>query len=50
MYKSFEEMAESESKREDGIDFVVITTPNYLHYKAAKVFWRMGLMWFVINR
>lgn len=37
-YDSYEEMAEKESQREDGIDFVSICTPNFLHYKIAKTF------------
>jgi predicted dehydrogenase len=38
LYRSFEEMAEAEAKRDDGIDFVVIVTPNGNHYPAAKAF------------
>jgi predicted dehydrogenase len=38
LYASFDEMAEQESKRPDKIDFVVIVTPNYAHYAAAKAF------------
>jgi predicted dehydrogenase len=30
-YGSYQEMIASESKRADGIDFVVITTPNHMH-------------------
>lgn len=37
-YKDYKEMAEAESKREDGIDFVSICTPNFLHYEIAKEF------------
>jgi len=37
-YKDFEEMAQKESKREDKPDFILITTPNHLHYKVAKTF------------
>jgi predicted dehydrogenase len=37
-YKTFEEMAEKESQREDGIDYVIIVTPNDLHYSVAKNF------------
>lgn len=43
VYTSFKEMAETESKREDGIDFVTIVTPNSTHYKAAKVFLENGI-------
>ncbi|WP_068345210.1 Gfo/Idh/MocA family protein [Kosmotoga arenicorallina] len=42
-YKSFEEMAEKEAQRDDGIDFVSITVPNYLHYKVAKAFLEKGI-------
>ena len=31
IYRSHEEMAEAEAAREDGIDFVVICTPNCFH-------------------
>lgn len=34
-YGSYQEMIASESKRPDGIDFVVITTPNHLHLPIA---------------
>jgi len=34
-YGSYQEMFASESKRADGIDFVVITTPNHLHLPIA---------------
>jgi predicted dehydrogenase len=43
LYKTFEEMAEGESKRPDPIDFVVIVTPNVTHYPAAKAFLRRGI-------
>lgn len=43
LYKSFEEMAEAEGKREDKIDFVVIVTPNNLHYAVAKAFLKQGI-------
>ena len=42
-YRSYEEMAEKESQREDGIDFVSITAPNHLHYKVAKAFLEKGI-------
>ncbi|WP_058185662.1 Gfo/Idh/MocA family protein [Terracidiphilus gabretensis] len=35
-YVSWEEMLAAEKQREDGIDFVVITTPNHLHLPIAK--------------
>ena len=34
-YASYQEMIEAERKREDGIDFVVIATPNHLHLPIA---------------
>lgn len=42
-YKSFQEMAEEEGSREDGIDFVTITAPNNVHYEAAKAFLENGI-------
>lgn len=36
LYRSYEEMLEAESKREDKIDFVVIVTPNKFHFDIAK--------------
>ncbi len=38
VYKDYKEMAREESKRDDGIDFVVIVTPNNTHYEIAKEF------------
>ncbi|HCL66543.1 MAG TPA: oxidoreductase [Rhizobium sp.] len=37
-YGSFEEMAEREAARPDGIEAVSIVTPNNLHYPAARAF------------
>ncbi|NUQ27138.1 MAG: Gfo/Idh/MocA family oxidoreductase [Acidobacteriaceae bacterium] len=42
-YGSFAEMAELESKREDGIDVVAIVTPNDTHYAIAKAFLDAGI-------
>lgn len=42
-YRSFEEMAEAESKRPDGIEVVSIVTPNHLHHAPAKVFLEAGI-------
>jgi predicted dehydrogenase len=36
-------MAEKEAAREDGIDFVVIVTPNNQHYEMAKAFLEAGI-------
>ncbi|HHT43566.1 MAG TPA: Gfo/Idh/MocA family oxidoreductase [Firmicutes bacterium] len=43
LYRDFDEMAEKEGAREDGIDFVIIATPNYAHYAAAKAFLLQGI-------
>jgi predicted dehydrogenase len=43
LYADFETMAARESERSDGIDFVVIVTPNYQHYAAAKAFLSHGI-------
>lgn len=42
-YASYQEMAEKESAREDGIDFVVVVTPNYSHYEICKAFLNAGI-------
>jgi len=42
-YASFAAMAEAESKREDGVDAVMITTPNHLHFSAAQAFLEAGI-------
>ncbi len=42
-YNSFQEMAQTEAKREDGIDFVIIATPNYMHFPVAKAFLEQGI-------
>lgn len=42
-YTSFEEMAKAESGRDDGVDAVMITTPNHLHASACKVFLDYGI-------
>ena len=43
LYKTYEEMALAEGKRADKIDFVVIVTPNNLHYPTAKAFLEQGI-------
>ena len=43
IYDDYEQMAEAESKRDDGIDFVVIVVPNNLHYKCSKAFLERGI-------
>ena len=42
-YSSFEKMAELEAQRHDGIDAVMITTPNDLHYSVACSFLNQGI-------
>lgn len=42
-YTTLKEMAASESKRPDGVDAVMITTPNHVHYEAAKTFLEAGI-------
>ena len=42
-YVNYEEMAKAEAARPDGIDFVVIVTPNYAHYGACKAFLEAGI-------
>jgi len=43
LYRTFDEMAEAESRRKDGIDFAVIVTPNASHYPVAKAFLSRGI-------
>ncbi len=42
-YRSYQEMAQAESKREDGIEAVSIVTPNNVHYGPAKAFLEAGI-------
>jgi predicted dehydrogenase len=42
-YSSFEEMAEREAARDDGIDVAAIVTPNHVHHPAAKAFLEAGI-------
>lgn len=42
-YVSYEEMAKAESAREDGIDFVVVVTPNNTHFAVCKAFLEAGI-------
>jgi predicted dehydrogenase len=42
-YKSFEEMAEAEASLPDGIDLVMVTVPNHLHYAVARTFLEHGI-------
>ena len=43
IYKTYQEMAEKEASRSDGIDVVSIVTPNHLHVPVAKIFADMGI-------
>ena len=42
-YAKYTQMMETESKRQDGIDFVVIATPNYLHLPVAEAALAAGI-------
>ena len=42
-YADYRQMAEAEGKREDGIDFVVVVTPNATHYEICKAFLEAGI-------
>ncbi len=42
-YASFEQMAKAEAARADGIDFVVVVTPNVSHYPVCKAFLEAGI-------
>lgn len=42
-YSSYTEMATIESNRNDGIDFVVVVTPNASHYSVCKAFLEAGI-------
>jgi predicted dehydrogenase len=41
-YRSYEEMIEAESVRDDGIEAVSIVTPNHMHFPIAKAFLQAG--------
>jgi len=43
LYKTYAEMIKAESTRKDGIDFIVITTPNDAHFPIAKLALERGL-------
>lgn len=43
IYTSYEEMAEKESRREDGIDAAAIVTPNNVHFGPSKAFLEAGI-------
>jgi predicted dehydrogenase len=41
-YTSFKEMAATEAKRPDKVDFVSVATPNHTHFEIAKTFAEAG--------
>ncbi|HHT07793.1 MAG TPA: Gfo/Idh/MocA family oxidoreductase [Clostridiales bacterium] len=43
VYDTYQDMAREEGKREDGIDFVSIVTPNVTHFDIAKTFLENGI-------
>ena len=43
IYRDYKEMAQKESARDDGIDFVSIVTPNVSHFDIAKTFLEAGI-------
>jgi predicted dehydrogenase len=43
LYKDYREMIRAEARRPDGIDFLVIVTPNVAHYAIAKLALGNGL-------
>lgn len=43
VYPSFTEMASAEAARSDGVDAVMVTTPNHLHHDAATAFIDQGI-------
>ena len=43
IYRSFEEMAESESLRPDPIDFAIVAAPNDVHYDCCRAFLEHGI-------
>lgn len=42
-YSRFEEMAQAEAARPDGVDFVIVATPNHLHAAVATAFLESGI-------
>lgn len=42
-YRAFTEMAAAEAARPDGVDAVMIATPNHVHFPAAKAFLEAGI-------
>jgi predicted dehydrogenase len=42
-YGSYADMARAEAARADGIDFVIVATPNHMHFPVAKAFLEAGI-------
>lgn len=42
-YSSFQEMAVKEAQLENGIDFVIVATPNHMHFPVVKAFLEQGI-------
>lgn len=42
-YTSYEEMARAEAAQREGIDFVIVATPNHLHLPVARAFLTAGI-------
>lgn len=42
-YISYEEMASAEAAAEEGIDFVIVATPNHLHFPVTRAFLAAGI-------
>lgn len=42
-YTDYTAMAREEATRDDGIDFVIVATPNHLHYPVASAFLDAGI-------
>jgi predicted dehydrogenase len=43
LYENFREMIRAEARRPDKLDFLLIVTPNYLHYPIARLALEKGL-------
>lgn len=42
-YTSYQQMAEQEARRPDGIEAVIVATPNHTHYPICKTFLEAGI-------
>jgi predicted dehydrogenase len=42
-YTSYQDMAATEAGQADGIDFVMVTVPNHLHYPVVRAFLERGI-------